>query len=156
MDKGKEYEVGYGKPPKTTRFKKGQSGNPKGRSGGTRNLKTDLVEELAERILIREGGRALKVSKQRALVKSLAAKALKGDTRSATLVLNLVWRILEKEPPAEPAVDLSVEDEAILTAFLRRQQPRSDGGGRGGARKARDGGSGGDEDSQIDEKGERT
>ena len=28
---GRGYEVGYGKPPKATRFKKGQSGNPKGR-----------------------------------------------------------------------------------------------------------------------------
>jgi hypothetical protein len=117
----KDYDVGYGKPPPATRFKKGQSGNPRGRAKGNRNLKTDLTDELAERILIKEDGLPRKVSKQRALVKTLAAKALKGDTRAATLVLNMVWRILEKEPPLAPAVDLSAEDKAILEEFLRRQ-----------------------------------
>lgn len=118
----KDYDVGYRKPPKASRFKKGQSGNPQGRSKGTRNLKTDLLEELAERILVKEGGQALKISKQRAMVKTLTAQALKGDTRAATLVLNMVWRILEKEPPIEPAIDLSAEDRAILDGFIRRQQ----------------------------------
>jgi len=120
------YDVGYGKPPKAQQFKKGQSGNPKGRPNGTRNLKTDLLEELAERILVKEGEKALKISKQRAMVKTLAAKALKGDTRAATLVLNMVWRILEKEPPPEPEVDLSEADRAILNEFLRRQLAQTD------------------------------
>ena len=44
------YEVGYGKPPKHTRFQPGQSGNPRGRPKGTKNLKTDLEEELSERV----------------------------------------------------------------------------------------------------------
>jgi hypothetical protein len=42
--------VGYGRPPEHTRFRKGHSGNPKGRPKGTRNLLTDVQEELAERI----------------------------------------------------------------------------------------------------------
>ncbi len=118
----KNYDIGYRKPPKATQFKKGQSGNLRGRTNGTRNLKTDLVEELAERILVKEGGRALKISKQRAMLKTLAAKALRGDTRAATLVLNMMWRIIDKEPPPEQAVDLSAEDVAILSEFMRRQR----------------------------------
>jgi len=125
-----DYEVGYGKPPKHSQFKKGQSGHPAGRPKGTRNLKTDLTEELAERILIREGGRAIKVSKQRALIKSLTAKALQGDTRAATLVLNMVWKIMEKEPPQEPPVDLSCEDLAILESFAQRQTGSTTPGGQ--------------------------
>ena len=73
-----KYEVGYGKPPKHTRFKKGQSGNPKGRPEDTKNLKTDLREEMNEKITIREGADERPVSKQRALVKRLTAKAIKG------------------------------------------------------------------------------
>lgn len=50
-----EYEVGYRKPPRHTRFRKGQSGNPKGRPKGAKNLKTELEEELQEKIVVREG-----------------------------------------------------------------------------------------------------
>ncbi len=108
------YETGYRKPPKHTRFTKGQSGNPKGRPKGTQNLRTDLSEELSELIRVREGDHEITVSKQRALLKTLTARALKGDTRAAQLVLDLVWRVIEREATPEPVADLTPEDQAIL------------------------------------------
>ena len=108
------YETGYRKPPKHTRFTKGQSGNPRGRPKGTQNLRTDLSEELSELIRVREGDHEITVSKQRALLKTLTARALKGDTRAAQLVLDLVWRVIEREATPEPVAELTPEDQAIL------------------------------------------
>jgi hypothetical protein len=78
-----KYKVGFGRPPKATQFKPGRSGNPKGRPQGSRNLATDLAAELGEPITVREDGRHRRVSKQRALIKSLMAKSLQGDVRAA-------------------------------------------------------------------------
>src|SRR5215468_7495670 len=110
-----EYEVGYRKPPKTTRFKAGTSGNPKGRPKGSTNLATDLAAELNEQITVREGGQARRVTKQRALIKSLTAQALKGDVRAATALLALYARVISEPAAAENA---SIEEDELL--ILRR------------------------------------
>ena len=115
----REYEVGYRRPPKATRFKAGQSGNPKGRPRGSPNLATDLSAELGEQITIREGGQARQVSKQRALIKSLMAKALQGDVRATTALLALYARSIPASPEDESAV---VEEDELL--ILRRFGPR--------------------------------
>ena len=121
MSEAEEEKVGYRKPPTKTRFKPGQSGNPNGRPKGSVNLKTDLRSELSEKIRIREGERSLKVSKQRAMLKALVAKALKGDARAANVVLTLVGRLFEPEAVAEEVPALTSDDEAILARFLARR-----------------------------------
>jgi hypothetical protein len=92
-------EVGYGKPPKHSQFKKGQSGNLSGRPKYTRNLKTDLTRILGQKISVREGDRTSRVSKQEAMLLSLMAKALKGETRAIAVLVNLVRDIFGLEGP---------------------------------------------------------
>ena len=92
---GDDYAVGYGKPPASTQFRKGQSGNRSGRPKGTNNLRTDLLEELREKVTLKEGERTKKVTKQRAIVKTLVAKVLKGDPRTATTLIGLLGRVLD-------------------------------------------------------------
>jgi hypothetical protein len=113
------YRVGYGKPPKAKQFKRGRSGNPKGRPKGSLNLATDLTAELGEHITVREDGRSRKVSKQRALIKSLMAKALQGDVRATAALLALYARVITEVPEGQ--------DEPIHTEelqILRRFAPR--------------------------------
>ena len=55
-----DYEVGYGKPPRNAGFKKGQSGNPRGRPPGSENLTTLLNEALNEPVTITENGQRRK------------------------------------------------------------------------------------------------
>lgn len=119
-----DYEVGYAKPPQHTRFQAGRSGNSKGRPKGTKNLKTDLMEELAERISISEGGKPKKLSKQRALVKSLTAKAIKGDARALGILLNLIVKVLQVAEEAKESNLIAESDIAILDNFIARQKAR--------------------------------
>jgi Family of unknown function (DUF5681) len=114
------YKVGYCKPPKATQFKRGASGNPKGRPKGSLNLATDLAAELGEEITVREGGRSRRVSKQRALIKALLARALDGDVRATAAVLTLCGRVLG-ESSEEPQDDLVAGDELQI---IRRFAPR--------------------------------
>jgi hypothetical protein len=114
-------KVGYRRPPANSRFRPGQTGNPKGRLKGTANLRTDLRDELSENIRVRKGERDLKVSKQRAMLKALVAKALRGDARAASVVLGLVSKLFEPEAETEPIPSLTADDQAILERFLARR-----------------------------------
>ena len=113
-------DVGFGKPPKHTQFKPGQSGNPAGRPKGAKNLKTDLEEELRELITVREGGNQKIVSKQRAMLKSLTAKAVQGDPRAAAIVIDMMYRLLHEDDAEDTSRGPSPEDEEILDHFKKR------------------------------------
>jgi len=67
LSENDEYEVGYRKPPKASRWRKGQSGNRRGRQKGARNLMTELIEELGEAISVKEQGVPRSITKQRAI-----------------------------------------------------------------------------------------
>jgi hypothetical protein len=117
-DDTEDHKVGYKKPPKHSQYKKGQSGNPRGRPKGTKNFKTDLMEELSEQVIISEGGKQMPVSKQRALIKRTTQKALSGDMRAISMLADWTMRPFEHVAD-EPANDeLSPDDESILQQFL--------------------------------------
>ena len=119
--KPKPEPVGYGRPPLHTRFKPGSSGNPRGRPKGAKNLKTDLLEELGEQITLREGGREVRISKQRALIKSQVARALKGDNRAAGKLFDLYLRIIGIETEAADAgTPLTNEERAVMANLEAR------------------------------------
>jgi hypothetical protein len=107
------YKVGYRRPPIKSRFKAGKSGNPKGRSKGSSSLKTDVLSEFAERITVRERGAARKLTKQRALIKSLMAKALSGDIRAISTLIFLHARLIAGTVE-EPADELSEYEKSVL------------------------------------------
>ena len=120
-----DYKIGYGKPPKSTQFKKGQSGNPKGRPKGTKNFKTDLIEELSEPVLVTEGGKGTTMSKQRAILKRTVQKALAGDMRAISLLVRWIAQFMGVAPEFDEAEQLSPEDNKILEQFIADFYPHS-------------------------------
>ena len=89
-DNARDYDVGYGKPPVATWFRKGRSGNPRGRPKGARGVRTLINEITGQEITVSEGGQSSRISKREALILSLVARALKGDMRAAAKTLRLM------------------------------------------------------------------
>ena len=113
-------KVGKGSTPEYTRWPKGTSGNPKGRPKGKVSFKADLVSELSETIQITEGGKAKRISKQRALLKALTTSGIKGDVRAAQLMIKWAAVMVETGESVGPLPPITAEDRKILQRFLER------------------------------------
>jgi hypothetical protein len=120
-DDAEDERIGYRRPPKHSRFAKGQSGNPSGRPKGARSFKTIIEAELNEKLTIIENGKSRRLTKRELAVKALVNMALKGDIRSFIEVVR-ISEVAAAEAPAE--APLSPEDEALLRDFFLRQQGR--------------------------------
>jgi hypothetical protein len=112
-------DIGYGKPPAQHRFVKGRSGNPRGRPKGARGLRSDLKAELSGRVTVTEYGKKLKLTKQQVILKSLVAKAAKGDNAAASKVLELIMQMLGIEDERTGPAGLNTHEQAILESYLK-------------------------------------
>ena len=115
-----DYEVGYGKPPKKTRFAKGLSGNRRGRPRETRNLKTDLRTVLEEDLTFTVGGREVTFPARRAMLVALRNKALKGDVRAIGMLVALLERLMPETLIDEVNASVPREDVAIFAEAIDR------------------------------------
>lgn len=127
-----EYDVGYGKPPRDTRFKKGRSGNPKGRPRGSKGLSASLLEPLSRKVQITEGGRTRKVTQLEAFMLLQTKMALNGDPAAANRLIRMLpilMKIAEAEALRENVEDnpskeaeITQSDQDILRHFAELAQ----------------------------------
>jgi Family of unknown function (DUF5681) len=110
---------GYKHPPERSRFKPGQSGNPRGRPKGARNLKTDLTALMKKRVAIREDGELRRVSRQEAMLLSLFDKAVRGDVKASSQMIAMLMKMEVHAAPSEPDI-VTDKDRTIVEDFLRR------------------------------------
>lgn len=93
-----DYEIGYGKPPKTTRFKKGQSGNPRGRPKKQhKDVAAHMAALLAKKRPVRIDGETVLMSGEEVMAHRLMEKALKGDPKAFDKVHQLKTQHAEAE-----------------------------------------------------------
>jgi hypothetical protein len=119
-DKERDYEVGYGKPPRHTRFRTGRSGNPRGRPSGSKNLSTLLSEELNEPVVVAENGGRRKISKLRAIIKQLVNRSAKADPRATKILLDILQEFERQTEPAASETSFSPADEKVIEQLKRR------------------------------------
>ncbi len=119
---GTDYEVGYGKPPEATRFRKGVSGNPKGRPKGSKNIARMLRDAGSELVQITRTGRTKKVTLLEAGILQMHNKAAGGDSRAMREVLSAHRVFVEPEDESENQDHFTERDRTVMKSLLKRIQ----------------------------------
>ena len=117
--KGKvDYQVGYGKPPRHSRFQKGHSGNLRGRPKGARNFKTDVKDTLKATVKLTRDGETQRISTQKAMLLRLRENALNGDARALDRLIALAQSYNNEELMG--SASLNNDDAALLQVYKKR------------------------------------
>ena len=120
----RNYDVGYGKPPRHSRFKKGEpSANPRGRP--RKNMTALLVEGLNKKVTVTENGRRRKVTLREAITSQLINQSASADLRATKMLLDLI-KDAERQTAAaaaaapEPASPFTKADEEVVEQLIER------------------------------------
>lgn len=114
------YDVGYGKPPRHSRFKPGQSGNRRGRPRNVKNASTVVREALTAKVKLKENGRSRSMSKLEVSVTQLANKAAGGDLKAIQMVIGLYREVEAEAGGRSQDKPLEQADREILEMLLQR------------------------------------
>ena len=130
-DSASNYQVGPGRPPLHTRFKKGQSGNPGGRS--TKSLPALLADALNETVVVTIDGRRRTVTKREAIVTQMVDQSAAADLRATKMLIDMLKEVEEKAGAAAPGsaeltgpagltapAKLAAEDREVIDLFVAR------------------------------------
>ena len=116
-----DYNVGPGLPPLHTRFRKGQSGNPGGRS--QKKLHALLADALNEPAFVTVDGERRKITKREAVVHQLVNKSATADLRATKMLFDMIKEIEQKASVTSPAPEprrFDAADEEVMQNFVDR------------------------------------
>ena len=117
-------ETGYGKPPKKYQFKKGVSGNPRGRPKGKSSLLSDLNKIVNQKISVNLNGQNMRLTKRQAFLQRVANDAIAGSASAARLLYELLKLEAEQlDTEGMSASERNKQDQAILESFLKLLGP---------------------------------
>ena len=102
-------KIGFRKPPKSAQWKKGQSGNPKGRPKQKSDFITDYAAILSEPVKAKQqDGRIITLGSLEAAYVQLCKKALKGDNAALFNAIKIMLDTLPEGKKAEEEIDNEV------------------------------------------------
>jgi Family of unknown function (DUF5681) len=116
-----DYKVGPGRPPLHTRFRKGQSGNPGGRS--KKKLHALLADALNEPAFITVDGERRQITKREAVVHQLVNKSATADLRATKMLFDMIKEVEQKAsitPPVSEPRRLDAADKEVVQNFVDR------------------------------------
>jgi hypothetical protein len=120
-DNDKNYDVGYGKPPKHTRYQAGRSGNPRGRPKGSAGFEILLAKHLGKTVNVTVDGQSRRTPVREAVVLSLIKSLLNGTPDQKIKLLRFIAPLLEQEEEPADEFDydkLSDEELDLLERLL--------------------------------------
>jgi hypothetical protein len=117
------YTVGYGKPPRHSRFEPGRSGNPHGRPPGSKNLSSLLKKALDEPVIVVENNRRRRIAKREAIIMQFVNQSAKGDLKATQLLLSILRDLESRAEPGSADDDKITEaDQQIIKRIKARLQ----------------------------------
>jgi len=121
-----KYEVGFGKPPESTQFQKGVTGNPKGRPKGSKSISGILTKMGRERVKVAINGKTRSITKLEAVFMQLSNKAASGDIRAIRELLAAHRIFPEPTEAVESDVGSNDRDDAVLKGIVERMRSAKD------------------------------
>ena len=117
-ESNREYAANYRKPPEHTCFKKGQSGNPRGRT--PKNLPALLAAALNEKVTVTENGKRRQITKREAVIAQLVNKSAAAELRATKMLIDMLRDVEKKAEPAPEKNPFAPTDKEVVQGLIAR------------------------------------
>ena len=149
-----EQAIGYARPPENTRWKKGQSGNPRGRRKAAKTVGRMIEETMMRKMTINEDGRSIALTLQEIILRNLGYAAARRDMRAIKLLFDMRDRYRDSNETVLNPTELDPNDRAIIESYLDTIQAASrEENDQPGNHVSSDSG---ESDAEVSQEGEQT